>query len=75
MDAARGEPLLNEIVLALILGHVGQWEKNRQYLQSSSRLQAHALKLLKTRISNGRDCKSDHTLAAVMMFGMYEVST
>lgn len=75
MDVARGEPLLNEIALAFVLGHVGNWEGNNQYLQLGRRLQVRALRQLRTRISTGRHCQSDHTLAAVMILGMYEVST
>jgi hypothetical protein len=36
LAAVGGEPLLNKIVLALIMGHVGQWERNRQYLTAAS---------------------------------------
>ena len=74
VEEAQVEPLLNEIVSALVLGNVGKVATNETYLQTGQKYHCKALKRLKARMENRQACLSDSTLAAVMLFGIYEVS-
>lgn len=74
LQHSQGEPLLSDVVLALVLGTVGRCDENTTYLQKGSGLHARAVKRLKQQLQSRQNRCSDETLAAVMVFGMYEVN-
>lgn len=73
MQCCRADPLLNDVMLALVLGTIARSKKNPLYMRNSSEIHARALKSLERRLQNQQNRGSDYTLAAVMVFGMYEV--
>ena len=73
VQQAGSDALLNDIVLALILGNLGLWEDRDTDLRLSSLLHARAVRRLRSRIVNKTESQTDATLAAVMVFGIYEL--
>jgi hypothetical protein len=73
IDHGSTDPVLGDITLAVMLGSLGQWTANISYVRASSDYYTWALRGLRSRIDGAEQCGSDATLAAVMMFGMYEV--
>jgi hypothetical protein len=73
VQQAGSDTLLNDIVLALVIGNLGLWEGNDTNLRLSSMLHARAVRRLRARIKNKAESQSDTTLAAVMVFGIYEL--
>jgi hypothetical protein len=73
IDHGFADSVLGDITLAVMLGSLGQWTADTPYVRASSEFYTRALRGLKFRIDGAEKCGSDATLAAVMMFGMYEV--
>jgi hypothetical protein len=73
VQQSGSDTLLNDIVLALVLGNLGLWENNTTNLRLSSMLHARAVRRLRARIKNKAESQLDSTLAAVMVFGVYEL--
>ena len=73
VQKSGSDNLLNDIVLALVLGNLGLWENNTANLRLSSMLHARAVRRLRARIKNKAESQLDSTLAAVMVFGVYEL--
>lgn len=74
LRVAHIDPVLNDVVLALVLGSIGQLDCNEEYLRMGASLHRRAFGLLKSRLLNADQRLSDYTLGAVAVFGVYEVS-
>lgn len=74
MENLQGVPLLSDVVLALVLGSIGRRDLNPVYMQAGSALHDRAVKRLKRQLQNEQHRCSDEMLAAIMVFGIYEVS-
>jgi hypothetical protein len=72
IDHGSTDSVLGNITLAVMSGSLGQWTSDISYIRASSDSYTRALIGLRSRIDGAEQCGSDATLAAVMMFGMYE---
>ena len=73
LELSLTDSLLTDVLLALVLGNLGQWEGNESYFHISSTLHTRAIRQLKARLASRQQSLLDSTFVAIMVFGLYEL--